>query len=280
MTHFLTKQIACALAVVVSLGSVGLAKETVSPVLLSQTYSYDNHLTNADDLYVITLKNSLAAVSDWDGRTLEMKVNGFTTVNVTSKKAGVFTVVTDKNYPKNLGQPVAKIENDKLVIEVPQWHALKNGNVTTQYRFVNGDDASPWVQFPNTLVPLIIHQEEIKLTTVLNSPEKKEMKAWLELLLAKTAGVSPNLMYSFRVSYEFPIGLPDQWSIMPVLLVPTKKYEKTDAEQMAAGIENFFAGRPSNSGAQLVFSIIVYKNALPLLEVQEMELPLSLTDLD
>ncbi|WP_373999405.1 hypothetical protein [Bdellovibrio bacteriovorus] len=257
------------------------AKEVASPVLISQTYFYDDKVANADDLFIITVQNKLGMI-DWDGTTVEMKINDSSTVKITSKNPKSFNVIADKSYPKDLTLPTVKILEDQVQIQVPQWHIVKNGNPKISYRYVNGLDTTPWVQFQNALQPLLIHQEEISLPAVLNSKDKKDLKSWIDLLLTKTAAVGPNLTYSFRVSYEYTVAPKTPWIVLPVFLAPSKQYDKADAAAMADAVENFFkANQPyKNNSNQLVFSIIVFQNQMPLLEVQEFELPLDLTDID
>ncbi|WP_413570178.1 hypothetical protein ACLWBD_06740 [Bdellovibrio sp. HCB117] len=256
------------------------AKEVASPVLVAQTYFYDNTVSNADDLFIITVQNTLSDI-DWDGTTVEMKIND-STVKITSNYKNSFNVVADKSYPKDLALPTVKNLTDKVQIQIPQWHSIKNGSPKISYRCINGENASPWVQFRNPLQILIMHQEKISVPTILNSKNKKDLKSWIDLLLTKTVAISPNLTYSFRASYEYSVGPKIPWVVLPIFLAPAKKYDKADAAAMADAIQNYLnANQPFKpSESQFVFSIIVYQNQLPLLDVQEFELPSNLTELN
>ncbi|KHD87769.1 MAG: hypothetical protein OM95_12190 [Bdellovibrio sp. ArHS] len=262
------------------------AKELMPPTLIRQSYSYDTEIKNADDLYNITVTNKLAISTDWDDDTvLEMKFDGSSTVVKITGQQGKdgaleFKATVDKNYPANLQKPDLQFENYDLNISLPGWHALKNGVAKTQYRYVNNGDATAWMSFASALEPFIIHQDELKFASLVGTPKNKSLTNWVDLFLSKIILSNYNLTYSLRVSYEYPLepASPNtEWVVLPVLLLAPNSYDKTDAGQIAKAIESYInAERPEADGAQLVFSIDVYRsNQTPLLQVQEAELPLT-----
>lgn len=248
------------------------AATSVPPTLIAQSFSVNPDATTLDEMKKTSFTVRLKASWPWDRQILEVKLKpSMDPLILRAKNAGSekieLTVETPSSYPASLKKPKVRLENNEITLSVESWDVLTNKEAQVSSRIKNTLDNtySPWVSFPNAVLPLVIYRAEYNLAKILRNSKMDEiltLEKWMTRLLdeaVKPAGTEATFALRIEYSYDLIQG-PDELDVrLPVLVIPSAKMTNQTAAAIAAQMENWFRmNNPSKENGAFVMDLNIF----------------------
>ncbi len=271
------------------------ASTSVPPTLIAQSFSSNPDATTLDEMKKVTFTGRLKTNWPWNRQILEVKLKpSMDPLIIRAKNTGgdkiELTLETPSSYPAGLAKPKVLLENNEITLTVANWDILTNKEAQVSSRIKNTLDNtySPWVSFPNVVLPLVIYRSEYNLAKILKNSKTDELltlEKWMTRLLdeaVKPAGTEA--MFALRIEYSYDvIQGPDELEVrLPVLLIPSAKMTSQTAAAIATQMENWFhLNNPSKENGAFVMDLNLFitspneKSYAPIFDTDTLSLELK-----